>query len=155
VGDVRLNHVAVSMPARAMDATTRADIFGFYGDVFGWSPYSPEGDTHQPLVMLMSDPRLFLFVIAEEEGAGTVARPMDHFGIEVSEEKQLDEMLARAKTFKDKDDRVRIVDKKVSHYTADPELRPDLADRTQGVDMASCYIGYILPLMVEIQHFRS
>ncbi len=155
MADVRLNHVAVSMPASAMDATTRADIHRFYGEVFGWSPYSPEGETGDPLVMLMSDPRLFLFVIAEEEGGGTIARPMDHFGIEVSEERELDEMLARAKTFKDKDDRVRIIDKAVTHHTANPDLRPDLADKTEGVDLVSCYIGYVLPLMVEIQHFRS
>lgn len=152
MADVRINHVAVSMPSAAMDAATRSDIERFYGDVFGWVPYTPEGEMGNPLVMLMSDPKLFLFVIAEAEG--TVARPMDHFGIEVFEESELDEMLGRAKTYQEKDDRVRIIEKAVHHYTANADLRPDLAANTEGVDLVSCYIGYILPMMVEIQYFR-
>jgi hypothetical protein len=151
VADIRINHVAMSMPESAMDEATRADIERFYGEVYGWTPYTPEGESGSPLVMLMSDPKLFLFVMPEKDGM--IAPPLDHFGIEVFEESELDEMLGRAKTFQDKDDRVRIIDKAVKRYTADPELRPDLAGST-GVDLVSCYIGYILPMMVEIQYFR-
>jgi hypothetical protein len=148
---IRINHVAMSMPASAMDETTRADIEAFYAEIFGWSPYSPKDEPAGPLVMLMSDPRQFLFVTPETEGM--VAPPMDHFGIEVLEETELDEMLQRAKTFEDKDDRVRIIDKAVTHYGPNPGSRPELAEGS-GVDLVSCYIGYILPMMVEIQYFR-
>jgi hypothetical protein len=72
----------------------------------------------------------------------------------VFEESELDESLRLARLFQDKDDRVRIIDKKVTHYTADTTLRPDLEGST-GVDLVNCYIGYLLPMMVEIQHFRS
>ncbi len=143
----------MSMPESEMDTATREDIERFYGEVYGWSPYSPEKEPGGPLVMLMSDPRLFLFVMPQKEGEGMIAPPMDHFGVEVFEESELDEILGRAKAFGDKDDRVRIVDKAVTRYTADPELRPDLAG-SAGVDLVSCYIGYILPMMVEIQYFR-
>ena len=150
-----LNHVAISMPASAMDAETRADIHRFYGEVFGWSPYTPEGEPGNPLVMLMADRRFYLYVADDEEGKGTVSRPMvDHIGIEVSEERMLDEILDRAKTFKAKDDRVVIVEKEVTAHTADADLRPDLAEKSPGVTMVNCYIGYILPFMVEIQHFK-
>jgi hypothetical protein len=151
MADIRINHVAMSMPESAMDEATRVDIERFYGEIFGWSPYSPKDEPGGPLVMLMSDRKLFLFVMPEKEGM--VAPPMDHFGIEVFAEPELDEMLGRAKTFGEKDDRVRIIDKAVTHYTADPVLRPDLAG-SPGVDLVSCYIGYILPMMVEIQYFR-
>jgi hypothetical protein len=149
VMDIRINHVAMSMP---LDEATREDIHGFYSEVFGWTPYSPEGEMGNPLVMLMSDPRLFLFIVDEKEGM--IAPPLDHFGIEVFDEDELDEMLGKAKTYQEKDGRVRILEKKVEHHTADAQARPDLAD-TKGVDLVNCYIGYLLPMMVEIQHFRS
>jgi hypothetical protein len=157
VSDTRLNHalnhVAISMPAKAMDAAARADIHRFYGEVFGWSPYTPEGEPGNPLVMLMGDSRFYLYISDDEDGDGTVTRPMvDHLGIEVAEERELDEILSRARAFKEKDDRVTIVEKEVTHHTSEPDLRPDLADT--GGDMVNCYIGYVLPLQVEIQHFR-
>lgn len=149
--DIRINHVAMSMPDGKLDEPTRADIHAFYGEVFGWTPYTAEGESGNPLVMLMSDPKLFVFVMNEPEG--TLARPMDHFGIEVFEEHELDEALSRAKTYQEKDDRVRIVDKQITRYTADTTLRPDL-EGSPGVDLVNCYIGYLLPMMVEIQYFR-
>jgi hypothetical protein len=149
--EVRINHVAMSMSDAALDESARADIHRFYGEVFGWTPYSPEGESGNPLVMLMSDPKLFLFVMNESEGM--VAPPLDHFGIEVFDEGELDELLRLAKLFQEKDDRVRIIDKKVTRYSADASLRPDLAE-SSGVDLVNCYIGYLLPMMVEIQYFR-
>jgi hypothetical protein len=149
VMDIRINHVAMSIP---LDEATREDIHSFYNEVFGWTPYSPEGEMGNPLVMLMSDPRLFLFIVDEKEGM--IAPPLDHFGIEVFDEDELDEMLGKAKTYQEKDSRVRILEKKVERHTADAEARPDLANTT-GVDLVNCYIGYLLPMMVEIQHFRS
>jgi hypothetical protein len=149
--EVRINHVAMSMSDAALDESARADIHRFYGEVFGWTPYSPEGESGNPLVMLMSDPKLFLFVMNESEGM--VAPPLDHFGIEVFDEGELDELLRLAKMFQKKDDRVRIIDKKVTRYSADASLRPDLAE-SSGVDLVNCYIGYLLPMMVEIQYFR-
>jgi hypothetical protein len=87
------------------------------------------------------------------ESEGMVAPPLDHFGIEVFDEGELDELLRLAKMFQKKDDRVRIIDKKVTRYSADASLRPDLAE-SSGVDLVNCYIGYLLPMMVEIQYFR-
>jgi hypothetical protein len=150
--DVRINHVAFSMPTSVMTEETRHDIQKFYGEVFKWVPCDT-GEPGNPLVMLMSDPKLFVFIFPEDEAMK--ARPMDHFGIEVFSESELDEALEKAKNFKEKDDRVRIIDKAVHHYAANTELRPDLADKSDsGIDMVSCYMGYILPLMVEIQYFR-
>ena len=46
-------------------------------------------------------------------------------------------VLARAKAYKKKDDRVDIIDKKVDDY--------------EMLAITSIYIGYLLPMMVEIQ----
>jgi hypothetical protein len=147
--DVRINHVAMSMP---LDESIRADIHGFYNEVFGWTPYTPTGEMGNPLVMLMEDPHVFVYIVDQKDGM--VAPPLDHFGIQVFDEDELDEMLGKAKTYKEKDDRVRIIDKKVERHTADKEARSDLAE-AKGADLVNCYIGYLLPMMVEIQYFRS
>jgi hypothetical protein len=57
----------------------------------------------------------------------------------VATEEELDVFLDRAKAYKEKDDRVRIIDKAVEKHP--------------GVSLTSCYVGYLLPLMVEVQHF--
>ena len=45
-----------------------------------------------------------------------------------------------------------IVDKKATRYAVDLSLAPEMEGWT--LDLVNCYIGYLLPLMVEIQHFR-
>jgi hypothetical protein len=150
-----LNHIAVSMPTGALDPAARADIYAFYGEVFGWSRFNPVGEPGDPLVMLMADPKCYLYIADDETGEGTVTRPMvDHLGIEIEDEAEFDEILERAKNYKAKDDRVRIVDKLVTKHEADADLRPDLAEKSNEVTMISCYIGYILPLLVELQLFQ-
>jgi hypothetical protein len=58
-------------------------------------------------------------------------------GVDTIEE--LDDMLAKAKAFKEKDARVDIIDRK--------------ADEHPGLTLTSFYVGYLLPMMVEVQHF--
>ena len=41
---------------------------------------------------------------------------LDHFGLSVGAEEELDEILARAKAWKERDDRVDIIDKKVDDH---------------------------------------
>jgi hypothetical protein len=151
MAEARINHVAMSMPFSTLDDTGRADIERFYGEVFGWTQHTVPEEAGNPLILLMSDRHLFLYLYPAEEGM--VAPPLDHFGIEVFDEDELDEMLGRAKNFKEKDDRVRILEKKVTRYGTSADMAPELAGST-GVDLINCYIGYILPMMVEIQYFR-
>jgi hypothetical protein len=62
---------------------------------------------------------------------------LDHYGISVATEQELDDMLARAKAFKERDDRVDIIEKKVDDY--------------EMLAITSIYVGYLLPMMVEVQ----
>jgi hypothetical protein len=80
----------------------------------------------------------FVFLIAEDEPM-TCAR-LDHFGMSVSSMDELDAILERAKQYRDKDDRVDIIDKGLDDYEV--------------VKIHNCYIGYLLPMMVEVQYFE-
>jgi hypothetical protein len=53
---------------------------------------------------------------------------------------ELDDLLANAVAYREKDDRVTIIDKKTEHHP--------------GLDLTSFYVGYLLPMMVEVQHFE-
>jgi hypothetical protein len=76
-----------------------------------------------------------VFLIAEDNPM-KCAR-LDHYGMSVATEQELDDILARAKAYKEKDDRVDIIDKKVDDY--------------EMLAITSIYVGYLLPMMVEIQ----
>jgi len=150
VVQTRINHVAMSMPEAVFDEAMRADVVRFYGEVFGWTRYVEDREPGNPLIMRMAEPTQFVYILSQKDGM--VAPPMDHFGVEVAEESELDEALERAARFREKDGRVRIVEKKVTRYPVDLSLAPEMAGST--LDLVNCYIGYLLPLMVEIQHFR-
>jgi acyl CoA:acetate/3-ketoacid CoA transferase len=80
------------------------------------------------------------------------ATPVDHFGFVVESEGQLNEILEKAKQYKKSDGDVVIVDKAITSYDIDESI----LDRMPGkqVDLINCYIGYRMPLAVEIQYYR-
>jgi hypothetical protein len=131
----RFNHVAMSLPADLLDEQGRADIVRFYSDVFGFQELPTETIDRKRLVLGAHTIEQFLFLIADD-------RPMtcprlDHFGMSVATEEELDDMLSRAKAFRDHDDRVDIIDKKTD-------------DRGM-LAITSFYVRYLLPMMIEIQ----
>jgi hypothetical protein len=125
------------MPADALDEKGRADIVAFYSEVFGWQELPTETVDRYKLVMMAYRIDQFVFLIADDNPMKTPG--LDHFGMGVATEEELDVFLDRAKAYKEKDDRVRIIDKAVEKHP--------------GVSLTSCYVGYLLPLMVEVQHF--
>ena len=141
----KLNHVAMSVPAQLLDAATRTEIVAFYGAVFGWSEQLLDEPGNPLVIRVGVEPTQFVFVLPvtdEPMRAGN----MDHFGVEVSSEEAVDEILTAACQFQQKDSRVEIVDKEV--------VRTPSADGAFDYETINCYVRYILPLMVEVQHFR-
>jgi hypothetical protein len=65
---------------------------------------------------------------------------LDHFGMGVDTEDELDVFLNRAKAFKEKDDRVDIIDKKAEDHGV--------------LVIKSFYVRYLLPMMVEVQYYE-
>jgi hypothetical protein len=134
----RFNHVAMSMPADALDEQGRADIARFYDEVFGWTEIPQLTEDRKRLVLQAYDFDQFVFLIADEPHM--TGPRLDHFGMRVSTMEELDEYLARANAYKEKDDRVDVIDKKVEDYGM--------------LALTSFYVGYLLPMMVEVQHYE-
>jgi hypothetical protein len=127
----------MSLPPDALDETGRAEIIAFYSDVFGWQELPTETIDRQRLVLMAYTVDQFVFLHADE-------RPMsgprlDHFGLGVATLEELDDFYDRAKRYRDKDSRVEIIDKQ--------------AEEHPGITLTSFYVRYLLPLMVEVQHF--
>ena len=135
----RFNHVAMSMPADALDEAGRGDIARFCDEVFGWKEIPQMTEDRKRLVLMAYRYGQFVFLIADEPHM--TGPRMDHFGLEVDTMDELDDMLSRARAYADKDDRVDVIDK--SAETHGP------------VTVTSFYVGYLLPMMVEVQHFAN
>ena len=134
----RFNHVAMSLPADALDERGRADIARFYEEVFGWEVVPQMTEDRKRLVLTAYRYGQFVFLIADE--TPMTAPRMDHFGMEVDSMAQLDEMLAKARAYAEEDERVDVVDKSAETYGP--------------VTITSFYVGYLLPMMIEVQHFQ-
>ena len=134
----RFNHVAMSLPADALDERARSDIVSFYEAVFGWEELAQMTEDRKRLVLMAYRYGQFVFLTADEPHM--TGPRMDHFGMQVDTLEELDEMLERARAYKEKDDRVDIVDKSSETYGP--------------VTITSFYVGYMLPMMIEVQHFQ-
>jgi catechol 2,3-dioxygenase-like lactoylglutathione lyase family enzyme len=137
---VNLNHVAISMPHAALDDRGRADILDFYGHVFGWTEGDNTGEAGNPLILYTGTFGQFVYLLPAEPPL--TAPPLDHFGVMVDDVDELHAIVARAKEFAARDERVRIIDVH-ARTTHGP---------THDYTMTSAYVGFALPLMVEIQH---
>ena len=66
--------------------------------------------------------------------------PLDHFGMSVATPAALDAIYERARAYRQRDDRVEIVNRS----TEDHEV----------LKLHSFYVRYLLPMMVEVQCFE-
>jgi len=110
----------------------------FYEDVFGFVDIPMMTIDRKRQVFQVHNIEQFVFLIADDPPM-TCAR-LDHFGLSVGAESELDDILARAKAWQARDERVDIIDKHVDD-------RPFLA-------LTSFYVAYLLPMMVEVQHWN-
>jgi hypothetical protein len=129
------NHVAMSLPADLLGEEGRRELVDFYTTVFGWEELPMMTEDRHRLVFQAYTLEQFVFLIADEPPM--VCPRLDHFGLSVGAESELDEVLARAKAYKERDDRVEIIDKKVDDHGM--------------LAITSCYVRYLLPMMVELQ----
>src|SRR5216683_1472160 len=99
-GQPRFNHVAMSVPADLLGEQGRRDILSFYSDVFGWQELPTETVDREKLVMMAYTVDQFVFLIADDQPM--TAPRLDHFGMGVASEAELDEFLERARRYHDK-----------------------------------------------------
>ena len=131
----RFNHVAMSLPPDLLGEPARSEIVRFYGEVFGWEELAMLTIDRKRLVLSAYTYEQFVFLIADDPPM--VCPRLDHFGMSVTTEAELDGMLDRAKAYRKRDDRVDIIDKKVEDHGM--------------LAITSCYVRYLLPMMVEVQ----
>jgi hypothetical protein len=136
----RLNHVAISVDRDVLDAQGRRDVLAFYGEVFGWTEGDNTGESGNPLILYTGSFGEFVYLLPASPAL--VAPPLDHFGVQVSTLGELDGIVERAKTYRERDDRVELID---VHARTTP-------GPTHDYTLTSAYVGFLLPLMVEIQH---
>jgi hypothetical protein len=135
-----LNHVALTMDPALLDDRGRAEILDFYGDVFGWTEGDNSGEHGNPLILYTGTFAEFVYLLPGEPFLAAPA--LDHFGLQVSTLTELEAIVRRAEARRDRDDRVRIID--ISTRTT-PGPAHDYT-------LTSAYIGFVLPLMVELQY---
>jgi hypothetical protein len=133
----RFNHVAMSLPAAELDEEHRKLRADFYGDVFGFYDLPMMTIDKKRQVFQVHNIEQFIFLIAEDDGTYMSCPRLDHFGVSVGAEDELDDILARAKKWQARDERVDIIDKK----TDDHEM----------LAITSIYVRYLLPMMIEVQ----
>ena len=135
-----LNHVAISMDPAVLDERGRADVLDFYGAVFGWTEGDNTGEAGNPLILYTGAFGQFVYLLPADPPL--TAPPLDHFGILVETLEELHTIVERAQQRAATDDRVRIIDVH-TRVTQGP---------TTDYHLTSAYIGFVLPLMIEIQH---
>jgi hypothetical protein len=131
------NHVAMSLSPDALDEEHRKLRADFYADVFGFFDLPMMTKDRKLQVFQVHHVEQFLFLIADDNGEVMQCPRLDHFGLSVQNESELDDILARAKKWQARDDRVDIIDKKTEDHGV--------------LAITSIYIGYLLPMLVEIQ----
>ncbi|HEV3227761.1 MAG TPA: hypothetical protein VGZ52_13030 [Acidimicrobiales bacterium] len=135
----RLNHVAMSMAAAALDAEGRKAITAFYGDVFGWLEYDMLTQDRKRLVMRVHTDEQFVFLIAEDEPMSCPR--LDHFGMSVATLGEFEDLYAKVQAKAAADPQVDVVERDVESYEG-------------YLNLHNFYVRYKLPLMVEVQHFE-
>jgi len=133
----RFNHVAMSLPAEGLDEEHRKLRADFYGDVFGFFDIPMMTIDRKRQVFQVHNIEQFLFLIADDGGEAMSCPRLDHFGLSVGAESELDEILDRAKVWQERDERVDIIDKKTEDHGM--------------LAITSIYVKYLLPMMLEIQ----
>jgi hypothetical protein len=134
-GNPRFNHVAMSVPADLLDETNRADICRFWGEVMGFTEMPTQTVDRHRLILSCVHWDQFIFLIADEDPMRCPR--MDHFGFALGSLAELEGVRDRTVDFRDRDDRVDLV---------------DLAVDDQGViKIHSIYVKYLLPMMCEFQ----
>jgi hypothetical protein len=137
-GNPRFNHVAISLPPDLLGEESRHDICRFFDEVLGFEEMPTMTEDRRRLILGCVHWDQFIFLISAD---GPMQCPrMDHFGFSVGSMAELQGIQERAEKFREMDIRVDLID---LH-----------ADDQKVVTIHSLYLGYILPMMCEIQYWE-
>jgi hypothetical protein len=138
----RMNHVAITMDPALLDDHGRAELLDFYGDVFGWTEGDNTGEVGNPLILYTGAFAQFVYLLPGDPYLHAPA--MDHFGLQVATMPELEAIVERVKARQARDERVTLIDVH-ARTTEGP---------THDYTLTSAYIGFVIPLLVELQHLE-
>jgi hypothetical protein len=134
-GNPRFNHVAMSLPADLLGEEARADVSRFFDEVLGFTEIPNMTIDRHRLIFSCVHWDQFIFLIAEDDPMRCPR--LDHYGFAVNSLADLQAIQARAEAFREKDDRLDLIDLHV--------------DDQGPVRIHSLYVRYLLPMMCEVQ----
>jgi hypothetical protein len=126
-----------------LDDADRADVLAFFNEVFGWTEGDNTGEEGNPLILYTGAFGQFIYLLPSDTPLR--APRLDHFGLQIDTLDELNAIVDRAKQYHNKDDRVNIIDVH-ARTTHGP---------TNDYTLTSAYIGFVLPLMIELQHLQK
>jgi len=133
---LRFNHMELTLPPGALDATTRSEITRFYGEVFGWSSLDVPILGQQGL-LLRSDAETSQFVLIVESKKPVSVPGYDHLGLLLETRAEVDRALDAIRRWRARDERVQI---------------KEYEDLVQGdVTVHAFYVRYLLPIWFDVQ----
>ena len=133
---LRFNHMELTLPPGALDATTRSEIARFYGEVFGWLPLDVPILGQQGL-LLRTDAETSQFVLVVESKKPVSVPGYDHLGLLLEKRAEVDRALAAIQRWQASDERVQI---------------KEYEDLVQGdVTVHAFYVRYLLPIWFDVQ----
>ncbi len=133
---MRFNHMELTLPEGSLGPEGRAEITRFYKAVFGWGAIDVEL-FEQKNLLLHTDDEVSQFLLLAESPTPLESPSFDHLGVLMDSRAEVDEMLARCKSYRERDDRVRI---------------KEYDDLDQGVVVVRAfYVKYLLPIYFDVQ----
>jgi hypothetical protein len=132
------NHVAMSLPSDLLTGTNKADITRFWSEIAGFDEIAQMTEDGKRLVLSAHAVEQFVFLIADDTPM-TCPR-LDHYGISVGSLEDLQAAHARCVAYREADPRVDLIDPTVDDYEV--------------LKIHSFYVGYLLPMMLEIQFWE-
>ena len=140
----RLNHVAISVDPALLDDAGRAELLDFFGDVFGWTEGDNTGESGNPLILYTGDVRP-VRVPAARRPVPRSRRRLDHFGLQVATLAELEAIVERAKA---------VPASTTTGCRSSTSTRAPPTGPTHDYVLTNAYIGFVLPLMIELQHLE-
>jgi hypothetical protein len=133
---MRFNHMELTFPIGTLDDAFRKEVDAFYGDVFGWTGVDTEV-VGQLCHILLTGTGGDDFILLAESPKPMSSPGYDHLGLLQDTRAEVDELLDRCRTWRDKDDRVQL-----KEYD-------DLV--TGELVVHAFYVKYLLPIYFDVQ----
>jgi predicted enzyme related to lactoylglutathione lyase len=134
MGTVRFNHMELTFEPGTLTADVRDEIAEFYGDLFGWR-FSDTEVVNQKCLLIQPDDGQF--ILCAESPKFMQSPGYDHLGLLMDTRTEVDAVLAKAKRWRERDDRVRIKEYQDLVY---PQLT-----------VHAFYVRHLLPIWFDVQ----